>query len=138
MVFGYQKARIDRKGVKNVTENISPVYKVEVILHVNIIDKPYPLKNLEADGEMAVIPMYLECIDKISSIRLHLCSDAKSKEGLRQTYCLLKEVFKKLNGVIPLLDPIKDIGITNPEFLSAQKHFTELEEKEAYRLLLSC
>ena len=123
--------------MKNVTENISPVYKVEVILHVNIIDKPYPLKNLEADGEMAVIPMYLECIDKISSIRLHLCSDAKSKEGLRQTYCLLKEVFKKLNGVIPLLDPIKDIGITNPEFLSAQKHFTELEEKEAQLSIIS-
>lgn len=131
VVTGFNKKRMDRKGVKNIKESVSAVYTVDVILHVNYIDKPYPLADINADGQMALIPMYLECIEKISSVRLHLPNDAKSKEGLKHTYNSLREVYKKLNGDLPLLDPIKDLGVTDPEFLSANEHVQELMQKES-------
>ena len=120
----------NKKGNKNLKESVATVYTVDVILHVNYIDKPYPQPDLNAEGQSAMIPMYLECIDRISSIRLHLPSDSKGKEGMKHTYTSLKEVFKKLDGQIPLLDPVTDLGITDPEFLAAQNHIAELNLKE--------
>jgi ATP-dependent RNA helicase DOB1 len=137
VVTGFKKSRIDKKRLKNVQENISVLYKVDVILHVSIIDKPYPLKDLNTDGDMTVIPMYLECIEKVSTIRLHLSGDSKSKEGLKQVLNSLREVYKKLNGHIPLLDPVKDIGITDPEVLVASGHIAELKQKESELSILS-
>ena len=137
VVTGFNKRRPDRKGVKNIGDSVSAVFTADVILHVRYEEKPYPLSDFYADGDMAMIPMYLECIDKISSIRIHLPNDAKSKEGLKQVYNIMKEVIKKLNLELPLLDPIKDLGIKNQEFISANDHLLELVKKESLLSIVS-
>ena len=130
-VTGFHKKRNDRKGAKNISESVSAVYFVDIILHVKYEDKAYPLTDFYANGEMALISMYLDSIDKLSSVRLHLPNDTKSKEGLKQVYNIMKEVMKKLNGELPLLDSIKDLGISDPEFLAANDHYQELVTKES-------
>lgn len=131
VVAGFSKKRMDKKGMKNVTETTTTVYKVDVILHVEILDKPMPAPDIMSHGEMSIIPMYLECIDKLSTIRLNLPNEFRSKEGLRQILSLMREVLKKLQGNVPLLDPIKDMGLSTVEFVTAYNNIAELDVKEA-------
>lgn len=128
VVSSFRKKRGDKKSVRNISEQTVSVYVIDVALHANIQEKPYPAPDLDSEGEMTVIPMYLECIDKISTIKLNV-ADLKSKDSLKQSLNSLKEVIKRL-GNLPLLDPVKDIGIKEPEFITAADHFNELIERE--------
>jgi ATP-dependent RNA helicase DOB1 len=129
VVSGFRKKRLDKKSLNNVSEKTQKLYVVDVALHANIQEKPYPAPDLYSEGEMTLIPMYFECIDQVSSIKLNI-SDLKMKDSLKQCLNNLREIMKKLPK-LPLLDPIKDMGINDPEFLSAQAHYSELDTKES-------
>ena len=133
VVSGFRKRRLDKKGLKNIQEASQKLYVVDVALHANIQEKPYPAPDLNSEGEMTIVPMYLECIDQVSAIKLNV-ADLKSKEALRQCLNNLKEIIKRLQK-IPMLDPVKDIGIDDPEFLACLQNFNELEEKESLLLI---
>lgn len=128
VVSSFRKKRTDKKSLKNVSEQTVSVYIIDVALHASIQEKPYPAPDLNSEGEMTIVPMYLECIDKISTIKLNI-ADLKSKDSLKHSLNSLKEVIKRL-GNLPLLDPVKDIGIKEPEFLTAFNNWKELEVKE--------
>lgn len=131
IVVNFIKKRIDKKSLKDLSEKTPDKFVIDVVLYVKLQEKPYPLPNLMSEeGEMTVIPMYTECIETVSSIQTYLPADIKSREALRNLKSTLREIMNRVNFKPPLLDPIKHMGINDPEFLKAQERYTQLEARE--------
>ncbi|CAH8867907.1 unnamed protein product [Trichobilharzia szidati] len=69
-----------------------------------------------------IIPIKLDCIVGISAIRLVLPNDLRLKQAKQEVYGSIKNVEALMNGKLPMLDPVKDMNITDPKF-------TEINEK---------
>ncbi|KAJ1663298.1 ATP-dependent RNA helicase mtr4 [Coemansia sp. RSA 1813] len=88
-----------------------------------------PCNISDAGGETMVVPVLLSCIDRISTVRVHLPKDLRSPKELRDMRKRISEVQKRLDGKIPLLDPINDMGITDESFKSLVSKISSLEAK---------
>jgi ATP-dependent RNA helicase DOB1 len=67
-------------------------------------------------GEFAVMPVLLATIDGISHVRIYLDKDLKPAPSREKAYKHVGEVKKRFPDSIPLLDPIKNMGIKDDEF----------------------
>lgn len=92
------------------------------------------------DGEMVVVPVLLSTLDSIAGIRLILPKDLRTKDAREQVKGRLKEVFRRFPAKdgssssasgkgIPLLDPIKDMKITDEGFKTLLGKIALLEQK---------
>jgi ATP-dependent RNA helicase DOB1 len=94
---------------------------IEVLLHVKA-SSPIPIPKSSDDakekGEMRIVPIRPAAIFQTSSIRIHLprSADLCSEETRNQVLLSLFEVKKRLAGQIPLLCPVKDLGIKDETF----------------------
>ena len=93
--------------------------------HVN--DSPPPNRLLESasrrdptfvkpcpageKGEMCVIPVLLDIVQAISSVRLYFPKDLKSLDNRQSVGKSLQEVQKRFPDGLPQLDPLEDMGI---------------------------
>ncbi|KAJ2799337.1 ATP-dependent RNA helicase mtr4 [Coemansia guatemalensis] len=121
-------------------------YIVDVLMHCKRVDQNTP-RRLEAtsasDGDMAVVPcdindtsgetivvpVLLSCIDRISTVRVHLPKDLKSSKERKDMRKRMVEVERRLGGKIPLLNPINDMGIADPEFKTLVGKISSMEKK---------
>ncbi|KAJ2661510.1 ATP-dependent RNA helicase mtr4 [Coemansia sp. RSA 1200] len=85
--------------------------------------------NDVAGGETMVVPVLLSCIDRISTVRVHMPDDLRSPKELRDMRKRIAEVQKRLDGKIPLLDPINDMGVTDESFKDLVSKISSLETK---------
>ncbi|KAJ2783574.1 ATP-dependent RNA helicase mtr4 [Coemansia javaensis] len=83
----------------------------------------------DATGETIVVPVLLSCIDRLSTVRVHMPKDIKSAAARKDMRKRLAEVSRRLEAQIPLLDPVKDMGITDPEFKTLAQKTRSLEAK---------
>ncbi|KAJ2378837.1 ATP-dependent RNA helicase mtr4, partial [Coemansia sp. RSA 2607] len=108
-------------------------YIVDVLLHCKRADKDAQ-RRLEASspatgdlaivpcdindmtGETIVVPVLLSCIDRISTVRVSMPKDIKGSSGRKDMRKRISEVAKRLDGKIPLLDPINDMHIKDDDF----------------------
>ncbi|KAJ2845946.1 ATP-dependent RNA helicase mtr4, partial [Coemansia brasiliensis] len=121
-------------------------YIVDVLLHCKRAGSDAAVKleaSTAADGNMAVVPcdindmagetmvvpVLLSCIGSLSTVRVHLPKDLKSASDLKDMRKRMAEVYKRLGGNIPLLDPIKDMGISGAEFATLVQKAKSLETK---------
>ncbi|MCO5602887.1 hypothetical protein L7F22_057026 [Adiantum nelumboides] len=99
------------------------------------------------EGEMVVVPVLLSTLDSIAGIRLILPKDLRTSEAREQVKGRLKEVFRRFPAKdgrgessssssssssgkgIPLLDPIKDMKITDEGFKTLLGKIALLEQK---------
>ena len=70
--------------------------------------KPCPLRE---KGEMCVIPVLLDIVQAISSVRLYFPKDLKSLDNRQSVGKSLQEVQKRFPDGLPQLDPLEDMGI---------------------------
>lgn len=130
MITSFSK-RINKK---HSTEEYSPhqsyivtvfIYSMYIDSPVNLIksfnpELPQGIRPLKA-GEKSraeFIPITLDSIDAISSVRLKVPEDLKSSGAKKSLVKTLKDLKQKLpNGVIPLLDPVTTMKIEDNEFL---------------------
>ena len=73
-------------------------------------------------GEMIVVPLLVNLVQQISSVRLFIPSDLRSSDNRNSVLKSIGEVKKRFNDSVPLLDPIKDMKI-------GEKSFKELIQK---------
>ena len=74
-------------------------------------------------GQMKVLPVVLQMINQVSAIRIYLPSDLTLRKNRNNVWISLTEVFNRFEkhedstgkGYVPLLDPIRDMGITDAE-----------------------
>uniref|UniRef100_A0A915MHF3 Uncharacterized protein n=1 Tax=Meloidogyne javanica TaxID=6303 RepID=A0A915MHF3_MELJA len=71
--------------------------------------------DLREQGVICVIPFTFECISAISTIRLKVPQELKSKEARDALAITLAETKKRFSNLIPELDPIEHMGISDPQ-----------------------
>lgn len=87
--------------------------------------KPAPKDN---EGQMMTIPVSLKAIECMSHIRLNLPKNLRNKDSLKAIYKSILEVKKRFPDNIPLLDPIKNMGIKDPAFQKLVAKIVVLEK----------
>jgi len=92
----------------------------------NEVPKPAPPG---VTPDMQVIPVLLELLDGISSVRIYIPKDLMSLAARQAVALSLQEVIKRFADGIPLLDPIEDIKIEDPTFTKVIRHIEALEDK---------
>lgn len=68
-------------------------------------------------------------ITHISSARLRCPNDLRSKDARKGMYKLVKETKKRFPEGPPLLNPVKDMKIDDPEFLKIVNMIENLEKR---------
>ncbi|XP_057657112.1 exosome RNA helicase MTR4 [Diorhabda carinulata] len=107
--------------------------KVDILLHVvselseeTVIPKPC---TDEQKGEIEVVSVDSTLITHLSSVRLFCPNDLRTKDSRKGMYKAIKEVKKRFPDGPPLLNPITDMKIKDPEFLSIVNKIEILEKK---------
>ncbi len=67
-------------------------------------------------GEMVVVPVLLSTIQELSGIRMMLPQDLRPLDARNQVHKNLKEVKRRFPNNVPLLDPVKDMKVTDDGF----------------------
>lgn len=115
---------INWKKTPNPLDPLSPenLYIVEV----GVLISPESEKNLPnlsmvrppTNGErgvLCILPFTFECITAISTIRLKVPEELNSREARESLALTLSETKKRFKGIIPELDPIGDMKISDPQ-----------------------
>lgn len=68
-------------------------------------------------------------VTHISSVRLYCPNDLRSKDSRRGMYKAVKEVKKRFPEGPPLLNPVNDMKIKDPDFLDIVDKIGKLEAK---------
>ncbi|KAJ2159133.1 ATP-dependent RNA helicase mtr4 [Coemansia sp. RSA 552] len=156
VVFFQRKITKDnKKQPRSDSETLgADSYIVDVLLHCKRAD-PTETRRLEASspaegdmsvvpcdindrsGETIVVPVLLSCIDRISTVRVHMPKDLRSSSDRKDMRKRLSEVERRLSGNIPLLDPTKDMGITDPAVAALKGKVDKLEQTLAEHPLLA-
>jgi len=78
---------------------------------------------------MQVIPILLPLLDGISSLRIYVPKDLRPIDNRLSVAKSINEVHKRFDkeGGIPLLDPVEDLNIDDPEFKKAVRKIETLE-----------
>lgn len=63
-----------------------------------------------------VVPVLLPHITKLSSVRVYLPKDLRPMENRRVVRTAIDEIKKRFPDGLPLLNPIKDMHISDDEF----------------------
>ena len=90
-------------------------------------EDPKPTDYFE-EGEMEAIPMILDTIIDISSVRLNLPDDLTRLENKLLVKETMKEVLKSFAGELPMIDPLKDMHIQDETLVKASEKIKKLEE----------
>lgn len=68
-------------------------------------------------------------VTHLSQVRLFCPPDLRSKDARKGMFRAVKEVKKRFPEGPPLLDPVKDMKINEPDFLDIVKKIEILEKK---------
>ena len=130
-VVNFMKKNHER-GLGNLSEESHVRMVVDMLLFVKIVgEKPTPVLDLtDPEGELMVLPIQSESIEKISQIKLNMPSDLRNRDNKRRALATLREVFRRLSNTIPLIDPIADMRISNEECKEAWDRLKDLEQQE--------
>ncbi|XP_077215010.1 DExH-box ATP-dependent RNA helicase DExH10-like [Tasmannia lanceolata] len=90
--------------------------------------KPCPPRPGEK-GEMHVVPVQLPLICALSTIRVSIPSDLRPAEARQSILLAVQELGTRFPQGLPKLNPVKDMGIEDPEFVELVNQIEELEQK---------
>ncbi|KAL0426703.1 UNVERIFIED_CONTAM: DExH-box ATP-dependent RNA helicase DExH10 [Sesamum latifolium] len=110
-------------------------YIVDTLLHCSLGSsengsrpKPCPPHPGEK-GEMHVVPVQLPLISALSKLRLSIPADLRPTEARQSILLAVQELEKRYPQGLPKLNPAKDMGIEDPEFVELANKIEELEHK---------
>lgn len=110
-------------------------YIVDTLLHCSTATtengsrpKPCP-PNPGEKGKMHVVPVQLPLISAVSKLRISVPSDLRPAEARQSILLAVQELEKRFPQGLPKLNPVKDMGIEDPEFVELVNQIEELEKK---------
>merc|ERR1740128_1211055 len=80
-------------------------------------------------GEMTIVSILFSLIQQISSARIYIPDDLKPLDKRMAVLNAIKEVQRRGNNKIPLIDPEKDMKINTPEFKETVKKIKTFEKR---------
>ncbi|VDN02519.1 unnamed protein product [Thelazia callipaeda] len=110
---------------KKVDQGTSVDVNITYVLDMLLVVSEASVKNLpdvmclrpagsNDKGTAHIVSVALNCICEISAVRIKLPKNLKTSEGRHSAYMVMKEVLKRFDGVLPLLDPLNDMKISEP------------------------
>ncbi|XP_072515803.1 exosome RNA helicase MTR4 [Salminus brasiliensis] len=109
-----------KSNVKTNTGELDPLYVVEVLVHCskdsvkNAATEAAKPATAGEKGEMQVVPVMLNLLTSISSVRLYIPKDLRPYDNRQSMLKSIQEVQKRFPDGLPVLDPIDDMGIKDP------------------------
>ncbi|EYU25753.1 hypothetical protein ABFS82_10G073400 [Erythranthe guttata] len=110
-------------------------YIVDALLHCSLGSsengsqpKPCPPSPGEK-GEMHVVPVQLPLLSALSKLKISVPNDLRPIEARQSILLAVQELEKRFPQGLPKLDPVKDMGIDDPEFVKLADQTEELEQK---------
>lgn len=107
------------RGVPLSEEASSARFVVDMLLwckpRASMRDAPQPA-GAKDKGEVQVVPIMLKLLNGVSSVRIFLPPDIRSKEARASVWKTVSEVKRRFGGPLPLLDPIEDLGVSDSKF----------------------
>eukprot|EP00906_Rhabdomonas_costata_P008407 RCo011986 len=91
---------------------------------------PKPCPSLNDSGEMRVLTFDIDCIQSVSKLRVQVPQDLREKDvrnAMRSTLAKAQAHFGKEG--LPLMDPVEEMKITDPNFVKAVKQAEKLEDR---------
>ena len=76
-----------------------------------------------------MVPILLSVIRKISAVRLYIPSDLRSNDSRQGVLKSIQEVERRFPDGLPLLDPIQDMGIKDPELKETVQKIEAFESR---------
>jgi ATP-dependent RNA helicase DOB1 len=101
---------------KEEQQSQAPTHLIDVLMYGKQVDDGFKPTTPGEKGEMILSACSISCIRNLSTVRLHTPKEVKSAETRNQMYKMLQEVQKRFKYTLPLLDPIKDMKITDDSF----------------------
>ncbi|KAF9511630.1 hypothetical protein BS47DRAFT_1372965 [Hydnum rufescens UP504] len=80
-------------------------------------------------GEPVVIPVLLSIVEKISAIRIHVPKDLRPLSARETLWKSVLEVHKRFPDGLPMLDPIKNMKISDKMFVDLGLKIQALEDR---------
>jgi ATP-dependent RNA helicase DOB1 len=130
--FLRKRMRVRGDGPRNSTSDPQYMYIIDVMVHIKKRQfkgdkvEPAPIKE---DGEMEVVPMLLETIQELSSVVLVLPNDLIRSENKFIVKESLREVHHQFQNGIPIMDPIKEMKITDGDLIETVKKIETFNKK---------
>lgn len=131
VVLNFQKKANQKSGP---TQG-ETLYVLEVLLNCS----SQPVKSADGDtpqpcrpdekGEMQVVPILLQLVKAISSVRLYIPKDLRSLDSRQSVGKSIKEVQRRFPDGLPMLDPIEDMGIKDDGLKSVIRKIESLEHR---------
>ncbi|KAB2599973.1 superkiller viralicidic activity 2-like 2 [Pyrus ussuriensis x Pyrus communis] len=90
--------------------------------------KPCPPRPGEK-GEMHVVPVQLPLISALSKLRISIPSDLRPLEARQSILLAVQELGTRFPQGLPKLNPVKDMGIEDPEIVELVNQIEDLEQK---------
>ncbi|KAJ0673854.1 putative RNA helicase [Helianthus annuus] len=110
-------------------------YIVDTLLHCSIGSsesgsrpRPCPPRSGQK-GEMHVVPVQLPLISGLSKLRISVPSDLRPMEARQNILLAVQELEKRFPQGLPKLNPVKDMGIEEPEFVELVNQIEKLEQQ---------
>ncbi|EPS63959.1 hypothetical protein M569_10822, partial [Genlisea aurea] len=80
-------------------------------------------------GEMHVVPVQLSLLSAVSKLKISVPLDLRPMETRQSILLALKELENRFHQGLPKLNPVKDLGIEDPELVDLTDRIKELEDK---------
>ncbi|KVH87955.1 hypothetical protein Ccrd_024697 [Cynara cardunculus var. scolymus] len=110
-------------------------YIVDTLLHCSIGSsesgsrpRPCPPRSGQK-GEMHVVPVQLPLISALSKLRISIPPDLRPMEARQSILLAVQELGKRFPQGLPKLNPVKDMGIEEPEFVHLVNQIEKLEQQ---------
>lgn len=110
-------------------------YIVDTLLHCSLGSnengsrpKPCPPRPGEK-GEMHVVPVQLPLISALSKIRISIPPDLRPAEARQSILLAVQELGKRFPQGLPKLNPVKDMGIEEPELVELVNQIEKMEQQ---------
>nr|CAB3266089.1 superkiller viralicidic activity 2-like 2 [Phallusia mammillata] len=136
VVVNFQKKQPKPTGRLRAEEEPPPEYVVDVLLncdkdsiHPSSSRIPRPAKGNDRQNEMAVVPVLVQLIKAMSSIRLFLPKDLRPLDNRQSLLRSLEEVHKRFPDGLPLLDPLEDMCIKDERLKSIVRKIEAFERR---------
>jgi len=131
IVVNFQRKR-DAHGKTSATS--AHDFIVDVLLNVGVdsegrsprVPTP-PAKGQKS--EIQVVPVLLNLIDSLSSVRVFIPKELRSADSRRSVQKSLSEVLSRFSFAPPLLDPIEDMNIEDPAFKKIIRRIETVEDR---------
>jgi len=91
-------------------------------------DATNPDTAKDDEPEWKVVPCSLADMDALSAIRVHEPTEMQKFDNRKAVGEAVRAVMKRFRPEIPVLDPVKDLGIEDKAFVKTMKEFETLQE----------